>query len=308
MPALVPLRELSVVTIGEVLWDELGIERHLGGATLNFAYHARALGAPSYIISRVGTDALGDEAIKGIERLGVSTQFVQRDPINPTGTVTATVDATGSADYLFPPSVAWDHIEYEKAAEKVINDAAIIAFGSLAQRGDISKKTIRDILEVAPPNALCVLDLNIRPPYFNREVVDQSFQFADVVKINTDELQILRQMYGLSKSTEESVKKLMNDFDIATFIVTDGGDGAEAWNHFDHAKVPGLKVNVCDTIGCGDAFAAAFALRLAAGASLKESLQLGNLAGAYLATQQGATPPVSVDILRAFEARLREGQ
>lgn len=305
MPALVPLRELSVVTIGEILWDEVGTEKHLGGATLNFAYHAHAMGSPSYVISRVGSDILGDKAINGLKKLGISEQYVQRDSVYPTGTVLATVDITGSAEYEFPPSVAWDYIEMDAGAITVLDDAGVIAFGSLAQRSDVSRNTIRTILDSAPPNALCVLDLNLRTPHYNPEVIETSFGYADVVKVNLDELQILRQLFGLPLHTDDAVKQIMDKHDIATFVVTSGADGAEAWNHFDHAKVDGWKVDVCDTIGCGDAFAASFGLRLAAGASLKESLQLGNLAGAYLATQKGATPPVSVDILRTFEARLR---
>src|SRR5580658_1111392 len=85
----------NVIGLGEVLWDILPAGKQLGGAPANFAYHARALGARSRVISRVGQDFLGVEILQRLPALGLSTAEIQVDSSAPTGTVTVELSSDG---------------------------------------------------------------------------------------------------------------------------------------------------------------------------------------------------------------------
>ena len=94
-----------IVGIGELLWDELPTGRKMGGAPVNFVYHASQLGVESYAISAVGKDDLGDRIVEELERYGLK-YIVERVDF-PTGTVQVTLD-NGDPSYLIPEDVAWD--------------------------------------------------------------------------------------------------------------------------------------------------------------------------------------------------------
>ncbi|NJM08736.1 carbohydrate kinase, partial [Candidatus Gracilibacteria bacterium] len=80
----------------------------LGGAPANFAYWATRLGNRGVVASRVGTDALGDEAIDLLTQADVETTYVQRDAAHLTGVVDVELDAAGQARYTIVEGVAWD--------------------------------------------------------------------------------------------------------------------------------------------------------------------------------------------------------
>jgi fructokinase len=103
-------RPLAVIAIGEVLWDIIGAERHLGGAPFNFVVHCRHLGAQSAMISRVGQDALGDEVLARARELGVDGSLIQRDGAHPTGQVQVTLDAAGKPTFDICTGVAYDYL------------------------------------------------------------------------------------------------------------------------------------------------------------------------------------------------------
>ena len=71
----------TIIGLGEILWDVFEDGKALGGAPCNFAYHVCALGHSGLPFSRVGEDRLGDEILSALERLGIPTEFIQRDPV-----------------------------------------------------------------------------------------------------------------------------------------------------------------------------------------------------------------------------------
>ena len=151
-----------VVGIGEVLWDLLPSGPQLGGAPANFAYHAHALGADASLVTRVGNDDLGRAIISRFAPIDGGQDTMQVDEIAPTGTVSIVLSDEGIPSYTIHENVAWDYLAVATSALSAMRDADVICFGSLAQRGNISRSSIQTLVGAAPTQALRVLDINLR--------------------------------------------------------------------------------------------------------------------------------------------------
>jgi fructokinase len=278
---------LEVLCIGELLWDALPAGLFLGGAPFNVACHLRAAGLSATMISRVGTDRLGEEARVRVVRFGVGTDLVQDDPTLPTGFVRVAVGEDGNAEYDIVAPAAWDNIETTTDLLARAASAQAIVFGTLAQRSAVTRNTIQRVLET---RALKVLDVNLRPPYDDREVVRQSLVRADIVKLNEKELRQLAAWFELRGSLKTIASSLASKFDCRTVCVTRGRDGATLWRDGRWTEHPGFEVDVRDTVGAGDAFLAVLLAGLLQGTEDEALLHHANLIGAYVATQHGAVP------------------
>ena len=293
--------DIKVVSIGEILWDVIGNQRHAGGAPFNFAYHAVAAGAHGLLVSRVSHDDLGADLVHRAESLGVDISGIQRAGGYATGIVTAEIQPGGEVHYVFPDECAWDHIHFTERERNFLDDANIVAFGTLAQRNPTSRAAIMAALANTPPETITFLDLNLRAPFYNKDIITASLGATNILKLNQNELTILQQELQLVPDNEGAILHLMERYDLDTVVLTRGAEGAIAWNRSQCAEVPGFEVPVADTVGCGDAFAANFAVQLACGSDLYEAMFRANLAGAYVATNPGGTPIYGEpDILRFY--------
>jgi fructokinase len=177
-----------VVGIGELLWDLLPDGKQMGGAPANFAYHARALGAASVIVSAVGDDRSGREILEELGRRGLERSGIAVVSGAPTGTVTVALDAGGIPHYTIHEGVAWDVIPWTAGLGDLAARADAVCFGSLAQRSPVSRATIGAFLDATRPDCLRVLDLNLRQSYFSRDIVVGLLGRATVLKLNDEEL------------------------------------------------------------------------------------------------------------------------
>lgn len=287
----VPLNKMSILSVGELLWDVIGSERHLGGAPFNFAYHCQAQGARSRILTRVGADEAGREAVAKVTQLGVSPVLIQTDPVHPTGMVDVTLRDGGEPSYQIRPNAAWDYLVFPDNARRAADCADILYFGTLAQRSPYARATILAVVACVPSSCLRVLDLNLRLPCPPISTLKTSLEVADVLKLNEGELDQLRDLLALPAGVAPAARELMMRYEIATVVVTNGAEGALALAADGLSyKSPGVPVTVKDTVGAGDAFTAWLVVQLASGASLEEALHLANAAGAYVASQAGGTP------------------
>jgi fructokinase len=291
---------VEVIGLGEVLWDVFPEGRRVGGAPYHFAYFCARLGAHSRIVSRVGNDQEGRELLEAISSQGVDPSLVQIDQERPTGMVKVSVGPDGVPVFECQEDAAWDYIELTDKAIAAVSTADIVSFGTLAQRKPTSWKTIHALLAKAPSSCIRVCDVNLRRQYYSPEFITESFLQADVVKINEQELEMIREILNLSPDDDEAARFLVDEFDLQALVLTLGPKGAKTWSQDSCAEVPGLVVRVHDTVGSGDAFAATFAMELVRGSSLSTALYWANVAGAYVATQPGATPDFSWEILRTF--------
>jgi fructokinase len=277
----------EILCVGEVLWDALPEGLFLGGAPFNVACHLRAAGVPATMVSRVGDDRLGEEVVRRAERYGVGVDLIQVDPERPTGFVRVAVDEAGNPAYEILAPAAWDAIATTDVLLRRAANARALVFGSLAQRSAISRATIERLWD-SP--ATMVLDVNLRPPYDDREVVRRSLQRADVVKLSLPELEQVAEWFGFRGEPKAMVAALAEQFDCAVVCLTRGSGGAALWHDGAWTEHPGFQVEVRDTVGAGDAFLAVLLAGLLAGGSDSSLLQHANLIGAYVATQHGAVP------------------
>jgi fructokinase len=277
----------EILCVGEVLWDALPEGLFLGGAPFNVACHLRAAGTPVSMVSRVGHDRLGEEALRRAARYGVGMDLVQVDEALPTGFVSVTVDDAGIPTYEIVAPAAWDAIAASDALLARAEDARAIVFGSLAQRHATSRRTIERLLD---SKALKVFDVNLRPPFEDREVVRRSLQRADVVKLSDAEMRQVADWFDLRGNLHDTAARLAESFDCAVVCVTRGSNGAALWQEGTWSEHAGFTVEVKDTVGAGDAFLAVLLVGLLSGSDDGMLLQNANLIGAYVATQFGALP------------------
>ena len=280
----------KLVGIGEVLWDLLPGGRQLGGAPANFTYHARALGADARIISRIGHDELGREALDRLTKLGVPTDCIEVDRTLPTGTVGVEVAADGQPQFTIHEHVAWDALSGEPAGRLAVAAADAICFGTLAQRSEPARSSIISLVAAARPKALRIFDVNLRQNYFSSRLINESIAFADVLKLNETELPQLATMFDLTGDERSQIRQLAERNLLRVVAYTRGGRGSLLFAEGRWSEHPGFPTKVADTIGAGDSFTAAMTLGLLAGWPLDEIHLRASEVAAYVCSQPGATP------------------
>lgn len=289
-----PLRKPLVIGLGELLWDCFPTGRLPGGAPANVAFHVQQLGIPAAVVTRIGTDPLGDELVAFLAAKGLRTDLVQRDPVHPTGTVTATPRPDGHTDYVFLEDSAWDFLE-----ARTVPAADAIVFGTLAQRNECSRNGIYNTLRrELLPSCLIVYDINLRPPFYQPEWIFDSLAFAHVVKLNDDEARLLGTMLSLSSVNAVDVaRRLLDRFpQLELVCITRGGDGAVGVTREEVVDVPGVSVKVVDTVGAGDAFTAALIAFRLYDWPLETTLSYANRIRALVASRAGAMPDLHDEI------------
>lgn len=293
---MTPRRPL-VIGIGELLWDLLPKGKQLGGAPANFSYHAHQLGAEACVVSAVGDDPLGEELRQQLASWELSDAHIQTVGA-PTGTVSVKLDAARHPTYVIHERVAWDRLELTPAAQELVGRADAVCFGTLAQRSEPARATIRTLVKRAPSRALKVLDVNLRQQFYSRNTLDASLRLANVLKLSDDELPIVTDLLEISGDPREQIQEMADHYQVSTVILTRGDQGSLLFRDGAWADHPGVPAEVADTVGAGDAFAAAATLGLLADWSLDEISQQANAVAAFVATASGATPPLP-DALRA---------
>jgi fructokinase len=292
----------KIVGIGEVLWDLLPSGSQLGGAPANFAYHAHALGARTCIVTRVGNDGFGQAILQRFDEQGIADGTVQMDNDAPTGTVTVTLSEHGIPNYTIHENVAWDRLEVTPVALKAIREANAICFGSLAQRGELSRISIQRLVSAASADALRVFDINLRQKYFSREVIAESLRLANVLKLNDAELPILAELFGLTGSTQQQIKLLAQKFSLQLVALTRGPAGSLLFQDGQWSDCPSVPIEIVDTVGAGDAFTAAMVMGLLQKMELDEINYLADEVARYVCSSAGATPPLPKKFSDRFAA------
>jgi fructokinase len=283
---------LRIVGIGEVLWDLLPSGPQLGGAPINFAYHAGALGAEAVAISRIGTDPHGDEIRTLLAERGIDVRCLQTDTALPTGTVHVTLASDGQPHYDIRENAAWDGLQVDALAQHVCSRADAICFGTLAQRSLASRTAIRTLVASTPATSLRILDVNLRLQFYSRELLADSLAVSNIVKVNDDELPVLALLFGLHGDERAQMAQMMERWDLRAVALTRGPRGALLYTRTEWSDHPGFPATVADTIGAGDSFTAAMTIGLLRGWPLDVVNERANRVASHVASSRGAMPVI----------------
>ena len=262
------------VGLGEILFDVLPTGSQLGGAPANFAYHAGQHGLHSVAVSAVGSDLLGDEALRLLDDKHL--KYVMPRVDFPTGTVQVELDAEGVPTYDI---------------KEVAANAGAVCWGSLAQRNEVSRKSIYQFLDHTPEDCLKIFDINLRQNFYTKEVICESLKRCNVLKINDEELITIGRLFGYpGLDIENKCWLILGKYNLDMLVLTCGVNGSYVFAPGFKSFQETPKVEVADTVGAGDSFTGTFCASILKGKSIVEAHKLAVEVSAYVCTQHGAMP------------------
>lgn len=291
-------KKFIVAGVGEILWDMLPSGKQLGGAPANFAYFAKALGAEAYMVSRVGGDRLGREILDKLGKLGFSRKYVAVDYAHPTGIVEVRLDKDGKPSYEIKRNVAWDFIEYSSELCSLAGKTNAVCFGSLAQRSGVTRETIHNFIAAMPEASLKIFDINLRQSFYNRKIIEQLLKLSNVLKLNDEELVLVSDLLSIPGNEARVVKSLMLKYKLDVVAVTKGPKGAVLYSPAGAYPARGRKIRIADTVGAGDAFTAGLVMGLLNRLKMETISDLANRLAVYVCGQHGATPILSLEMIK----------
>ena len=290
------------VGIGELLWDLLPSGKALGGAPVNVAAHAAQLGVRGAAVSAVGDEPEGREILQRLQALGVDASGVQVRNDLPTGAVDVKLEAAGVPSFTIRAPAAWDAIAMDAVLERLAGEAGAVVFGSLAQRDPRSRDAIQTFLRAVRPGCLKVFDVNLRRPFLLPQVILDSLELADVLKLNDEELPVLAELLGLQAEDEtarlQAIRKLFN---LYLVVYTRGAKGSRMITEYQDESHPVYPVKIEDTVGAGDAFTAAVTVGLLQGMELPAIQELAGRVASFVCSRAGAVPRLPEEIVDAFK-------
>ncbi len=284
-----------VVGIGEVLWDLLETGAVLGGAPANFACHSCSFGAEVFLVSAVGDDQPGRDAIRSLASKGIDTRHVQTSTF-PTGTVNVSVGSGGEPTYEIDSDAAWDHVAPDHRMLALAERADAVCFGTLFQRSPASRDTLTRFLHATRSESLRIVDINLRAGWFDDQSILRSLELANVLKLNAAELPVVLKAAKISGRGKEAVDGLLNRFQLKLVALTDGDSGSRLFTRREFCFQQAEDVEVRDTVGAGDAYTACLVSGLLNGLSLSQINHQASRIAAWVCTQNGATPPLPPEL------------
>lgn len=287
-----------IVGMGEALWDVLPEGKKIGGAPANFAYHVSQFGLDSCVVSAIGDDKLGSEILESFTRKGLN-HLIEKVPY-PTGTVQVEIDQAGIPQYDIKENVAWDNIPYTAHLENLATRTKAVCFGSLAQRSVVSRNTINRFLDAMPHDEdnLIVFDVNLRQGFYNKEILCNSMDRCNILKINDEELVTVSRMFGYPGiDLQDKCWILLGKYNLKMLILTCGINGSYVFTPGNVSFQETPKVKVADTVGAGDSFTAAFIASILKGKSVAEAHKRAVEVSAFVCTQNGAMPILPPELI-----------
>ena len=289
------LNQKYCVGLGEILFDVLPSGSQLGGAPANFAHHAGQHGLHSVAVSAIGNDMLGDEALRLLDEKKL--KYVLPKVNYPTGTVQVTLDDEGVPTYDIKQGVAWDNIPFTTDIREIATNAGAVCWGSLAQRSEVSRKTIYDFLDHTPEDCLKIFDINLRQNFYTKEIIQESLKRCNVLKINDEELITIGRLFGYpGLDIENKCWLILGKYNLDMLVLTCGVNGSYVFTPGKVSFQETPKVEVADTVGAGDSFTGTFCASILKGKSVAEAHKLAVQVSAYVCTQHGAMPTIPEDM------------
>jgi fructokinase len=289
---------LEIVCFGEVLYDVFPSYKKIGGAPLNVAIRLASLGANVHIISKIGNDELGRELQTFVAKNKVDNSSIQVDETLATGQVLVKLDNEGSASYTINYPAAWDRITFGEAEKELVEKSNALVFGSLVCRDAVSYNTLLNLLPFAKNK---IFDVNLRAPFYNKEILIHLMNQADFIKFNDDELFEIAEMLGSPyHSLEQNIHFIAKETSTSQICVTKGSHGAVLFYNENLYYNSGFKIKVVDTVGSGDSFLAALLVQLLQNNSPQKAIDFACAVGAIVAQYEGANPEINIETIYKF--------
>jgi fructokinase len=306
-----------IVVCGEALVDVfvgadtaggIALEGRLGGSPYNVAIGLARLGEPVAFFGALSKGLLGDRLARELAAEGVDLGAVVRVDA-PTTLGLVGLDAAGVAAYAFYGNDAADRLLGIDALDLLPPAPKAIHLGSFSTVVGETARTLDALVDRARGRTLLSFDANVRTTVEPdvqrwRQVLDGMLGRVDVVKVSTEDLDVLRAGQSLDRFAAEAIGR-----GASLVVVTNGSAGASAWTARCHAAAMAPTVDVLDTVGAGDSFHAALLAHLsrtgatsrAAIASfdddaLARALQFAVRAAAITCTRRGADLPRAADL------------
>jgi fructokinase len=290
-------KKTQILCFGEILWDNLPSGPVPGGAPMNVALHLSRFGISSSVASSIGKDKKGTDLVAFLNQSGLRTDLIQVHESLPTSEVLVFLDEHNTASYEICEPVAWDGIKLTHELSNEAKASSAIVFGSLASRNSTTRNTLIKLLE---NDILKIMDVNLRPPYDTEANVKPLLEKSDIVKLNDEELMKITAWYNLSGTLEERIMAFGKLLNLETLIVTMGKNGAFVLHKNELYHHNGFKVATEDSVGAGDAFLAGFLAAFFDGKDLNTALTEASAIGAFVASQPGATPHYTREVIKRF--------
>ena len=291
----------TIACVGEILWDLLPSGRRLGGAPMNFAFHASALGNLAVPASRVGSDTLGAAVFAELEARSIDGLAVQQDSTRATGTVNVTLAKDGTPQYEIALPAAWDFCSWTPAWQQLADSADAVCYGTLAQRSPTSRATIQRFVRRCRDRGVPrILDVNLRPPHWRQATVGDALRSATIVKLNHEELPAVLAAAGVSASgdLERDCAALRRSAGLELVCLTQGAGGGLLAGVDRVVTYAGVAAGpVRDTVGAGDAFTAVLIHHWLRGTELTRAAHCAADYAGWVVTQEGGTPTPPAGLL-----------
>ncbi|MDP5104860.1 MAG: carbohydrate kinase, partial [Polaribacter sp.] len=288
----------KIICFGEVLWDVFPTHKKIGGAPLNVATRLKSFNNEVAIISAVGNDELGKLILEYLQEHQINKEYVQVLNNFETGSVTVTLNEKGAASYKIDHPKAWDKIQFTKLASDVVKQSDAFVFGSLITRDEVSKNTLYQLLEFANYN---VFDVNLRKPFYDKDVLLQLMEKADFIKFNDDELYEIAAFLGSKfNNLEQNMYFISEKTNTKHICVTKGEHGAVLVYDNQLFYNSGYKIKVADTVGSGDSFLGSLISKLIKGENPQKAIDFACAVGVLVASKSGANPIISNEEIQRF--------
>lgn len=258
-----------------------------GGKGANQAVAAARLGAEVRFIARVGTDALGDQAIVGYKKDGIHTDLITRDPDNATGVALILVDERG--ENAISVASGANHAMSLEDIERIAD--TIRRVDILLMQLELPLNVVTRAAEIAAEAGVPVI---LDPaPAPDEPLPENLLRNLTCIKPNASEAERLTRVHVADESSACEAANLLLRMGPRCAIITMGAAGALLADGSGVVMVPATPIEAVDTTAAGDAFSGALAFGWATGLGLPEAVLLASAAGAFSATRMGAQPSLA---------------
>ncbi|MCK5342829.1 MAG: carbohydrate kinase, partial [Candidatus Heimdallarchaeota archaeon] len=291
---------VKIIAIGELLIDLIGnnlgvrleeqtaFKRFAGGAPANFAVGIRRLGLTSGVITKVGNDFFGRFLLKTLKNEKVDVSQIKITSEHKTALAFVGLDENRSPSFSFYRSPCADiMLTPEEISEEYIKSAKLLMYGTVSMADEPARSAIFKAIEYAKKHGLQVAcDPNLREDLWHykdpREHIFKALKDTDIFLPSISEAEFITGERG-----ERALEAIL-ELGPSIIGVTHGAEGSTIMSKGGIYSAPAYKVDVVDTTGAGDAYAAGLVTGLLNKMPLNKIPYFANAVSALKITKEGA--------------------